>query len=647
MEEINTYALLKDPEMKEILDSFLVETKEILENLDLDLVTMETQPDDNELLNKVFRSFHTIKGTSGFLGLDKLTKVTHRCEDILNKLRKGEARVNQDIMDSILLAFDKIKELIVTIETELNEDVETENVISTLNKTIDNLQTGESPKTEAPVKQPAKTKKAVSKKTSKNSKKQTTKTKVSAAASNRKKSKNSEKSNTHDNPEKQEKPKDGDTLQVLVEPEMHKETKEIKNPEPSINKIISKESKESNDKNLKQVDNTIRVDIERLDELLNIASELVLGRNRLAQVNSEFALEYEGTKLSRDLSEASRQIDLMTNELQLIVMKTRMVKIGKVFNRFPRVVRDLARDSGKKVKLELKGEETELDKTLIEEINDPLVHLVRNSIDHGIELPEDRKSSGKDEAGTITLSALHEGNHIIIVIEDDGKGIDPEVIREKAISKGILTPEKAKELSLADTYNLIFLPGFSTAEKVTSISGRGVGMDVVKTNVTKLRGLINIESGIGKGTKIIIKLPLTLAIIPGMIVKVKEELFVIPLNSVLEVVRVHRENINTINQREVIRMRDRIITLLDIDELTHVEKYKTDDKIWQYVVIVGIAEKIFGIKVDKLIGQKEIVIKSMGSYLGNVEGIAGSTIMGDGTVIMILDLSELINKLDN
>ncbi len=597
METTVTNSLLKDPEMKEILDSFLVETKEILEHLDLDLIVMESKPDDNELLNQVFRSFHTIKGTSGFLGLNKLTTITHRCEDILNKLRKGEVKLDQQIMDSVLLAFDKIKELVGSIETNLNEDVDTEAVILKLDQTIDALQNTVPVKKEEPAE------------------KIKPKRKPSAKNSSRKKN---------------------------IE-----QTEEIKSQLPENPKITeNSEEEKSENKNNKQADNSIRVDIERLDELLNIASELVLGRNRLMQVNSEFALENEGTKISHDLSEASRQIDLMTNELQLIVMRTRMVKIGKVFNRFPRVVRDLAKDTGKKVKLVLKGEETELDKTLIEEINDPLVHLIRNSVDHGIELPAERIKSGKDETGTITLSALHEGNHIIIIIEDDGKGINPETVKEKAVAKGLITLENANELSLNEVYNLIFLPGFSTAEKVTNISGRGVGMDVVKTNVTKLRGLINVESNIDAGTKIIIKLPLTLAIIPGMIVTVRNDYFVIPLNSVLEVVRVHVDNINTINLHEVIRMRDKIIPLINVDELTHKDKYDDKNKVWQYVVVVGIAEKVFGIKVDELIGQKEIVIKSLGNYLGNVEGIAGSTIMGDGTVIMILDLGELINKLD-
>jgi two-component system chemotaxis sensor kinase CheA len=591
MDTINTYAMLTDPEMKEILESFLVETKEILEKLDVDLIDMEKKPDDDELLNQIFRSFHTIKGTSGFFGLDKLTKVTHKCEDILNKLRKGEAKLNPAIMDAILSAYDKIKELLVCIETSFNEDTEIENVITILDKVLTSLD-----------KKKASKKPAAAKKSKKNIKNESL----------------PEIENIEENKEEEK---------VVGEPAVVKKAE--------INTTTA----------IKQTDNSIRVDIERLDELLTIVSELVLGRNRLAQVNSEFALENEGTKFSHDFSEATKQIDLMTNELQLVVMKTRMVKIGKVFNRFPRVVRDLSKESGKNVQLVLKGEETELDKTLIEEINDPLVHLVRNSIDHAIELPEEREKAGKSKTASIILSAEHEGNHIIITVEDDGKGIDSEVIKEKAISKGLISKEKSKELTQTDIFNLIFLPGFSTAKTVTKISGRGVGMDVVKTNVTKLRGLINVESKPGVGTKIIIKLPLTLAIIPGMIVKVNNQSFVIPLNSVIEVLRVHSDNIKTINSREVIKIRDTIIPLIDVNELIS-SKDKNEYKIWQYVVVVGIAEKRFGIKVDELIGQKEIVIKSLGSYLGNIGGIAGSTIMGDGAVVMILDISELINKLE-
>ncbi|MGE5847399.1 MAG: chemotaxis protein CheA, partial [Ignavibacteria bacterium] len=477
METPDSYSMLNDPEMKEILDSFLVETKEIMEKLDVDLVEMENRPDDTELLNQVFRSFHTIKGTSGFLGLNKLTLITHRCEDILNKLRKKESKINTSVMDAVLNSFDKIKELVSSVEFNLNEDVDITNSINVLNKIIEDM--------------------------------------------------NKTGNKVNDENSSEEERKGNARKKIICEPQQIELSS--KNQAATVIPELTKE--ESSSKKISREENSIRVDIERLDELLNIASELVLGRNRLTQVYSEFAHEFEGTKLDKDLSEAAKQIDLMTNELQLLVMKTRMVKIGKVFTRFPRLIRDLSKEAGKKIKLILRGEETELDKTLIEEINDPLIHLVRNSIDHGIELPEERKAKGKNPVGTIILSAEQEGNNIIINVTDDGGGINPEVIREKAVSKGLISGEKAKELTKQELLNLIFLPGFSTAKVVTNISGRGVGMDVVKTNVAKLRGIINIDSEVGTGTTINIRLPLTLAIIPGMIVEINEETIVIPLNS--------------------------------------------------------------------------------------------------------------------
>jgi two-component system, chemotaxis family, sensor kinase CheA len=563
MSTSSIHPVLTDPEMKEIVDSFLIESKEILEKLEIDLVKMENNPDDTELLNDIFRSFHTIKGAAGFLSLTKLTSITHKGEDILNKLRKKEAILNNEIMEVILLSSDKLKELLNCIEENQNEECYIDDVLEKLSVVAEKLEENKSENIQT------------------------------------------------------------EKIEIL----------------PGDIEIAKK-----SDNNISKKENTIRVDVERLDELLNIASELVLGRNRLSQVYSQIASEFEGTNYARDLGDAAKLIDLRTNELQLVVMKTRMVKIGKIFNRFPRVVRDLCKDSDKEVQLKIDGEDTELDKSLIEEINDPLTHLIRNSLDHGIETLEDRLAAGKNPIGAVNLSAYHEGNNIVISVKDDGKGIDPEKIIAKAITKGLISKEKSKELSQQEVFALIFLPGFSTAEVVTNISGRGVGMDVVKTNVTKLRGIINVISESGKGTEIIIKLPLTLAIIPGMIVKVDTETLVIPLNSVIEVVRTHSENIPTINGNEVIKLRDDIIPLIEIDKLVFNKDIRQNKNIWQYIVIVGIAEKRFGIKVDELIGQKEVVVKSLGNYLGAVNGIAGSTILGDGTVVMILDISELLNK---
>ncbi|MBK7500175.1 MAG: chemotaxis protein CheA [Ignavibacteriales bacterium] len=602
--------MLIDPDMKEIVESFIVETKEILEKLDVDLVEMEKRPDDNELLNSVFRHFHTIKGTSSFLGLDKLTGVTHKGEDILNKLRKGEISLNSIIMDSLLSAYDKMKSLLNSIEEYQNENIDVDETIKELTELIAALENGD---VVVEKKKPAK---KSSKKSAKSETIKENEVEINSEAVSDVKSELHNEDESEDADEEQDAP-------------------QIENKQVNIEKVKQDSSK--------KVENSIRVDVERLDELLNIVSELVLGRNRLAQVNSEFALENEGTKFSRDLFDVTKQIDIMTNELQLVVMKTRMIRIGKVFNKFPRLVRDLSRDANKQIEIVIKGEETELDKTLIEEINDPLVHLVRNSVDHGIEKPETRIANGKNPVGTLVLSAEHEGNNIIITIEDDGKGIDPEIIKAKVVEKGLISAEKAKDLTRQEILNLIFIPGFSTAEVVTNISGRGVGMDVVKTNITRLRGIINIESTVGVGTKIIIKLPLTLAIIPGMIVKVKEQPIVIPLNTVLEVLRVHRENIYSVNQRPVIKMRDSVLPLVSVEEVLFGFEENDENKVWQYVVVVGIAEKRYGIKVDGLVGQKEVVIKSLGNYFGKVQGIAGSTIMGDGSVVMIVDVNELLH----
>ena len=516
-------------------------------------------------------------------------------------------------MDSLLAAYDKMKSLLYSIEEYQNEDIEVDETIKELSELISKLEKGEVV--------------VVTKKVTKKAKKKTAKT-------------TEVNINKETDSEFEAENKLEFTTEIQSEDETEELDEEVEAPQVEAKQSSNEKSKQDS---TKKVENSIRVDVERLDELLNIVSELVLGRNRLAQVNSEFALENEGTKFSRDLFDVTKQIDIMTNELQLVVMKTRMIKIGKVFNKFPRLVRDLSRDAKKQIDIVIKGEETELDKTLIEEINDPLVHLVRNSVDHGIETPEVRKEKGKNPTGTLVLSAEHEGNNIIITIEDDGKGIDPEVIKSKVVEKGLMSAEKVKELSRQEILNLIFIPGFSTAEVVTNISGRGVGMDVVKTNITKLRGIINIESTVGVGTKIIIKLPLTLAIIPGMIVKVKDQPIVIPLNTVLEVLRVHRENIYSINQKPVIKMRDSVLPLVSVEEVLFGFEEKDENKIWQYVVVVGIAEKRYGINVDSLIGQKEVVIKSLGNYFGKVQGIAGSTIMGDGSVVMIVDVNELLH----
>ncbi len=494
-------------EMKEIVDSFVVETKEIFEKLDNEILEIEKRPEDKELINSIFRAVHTVKGTSGFLSFEQMSVLAHRFEDVLNKLRRGELKYNSGMLDVMLEAFDLMK---VLLKQVIDHDIEEIDLSATINK-LAAILSGTKSDGAPPVvvKQP-------------------------------------------------ERPLPSQTPAVDIS---HQDTggqKEAIHQENPTSQLSQAQKLD------KLVDSTIRVDVGRLDHLMNLVGELVLGRNRLSQIVATAEDNREGEDFVRQLNETGSQIDFITTELQTAVMKTRMVQIGRVFNRFPRLVRDIAREFSKEIDLVIQGEETELDKSIIEEISDPLVHLIRNAADHGVESPDIRESRGKPRRGTIHLSAGHEGNHIVIEIQDDGAGIDPEKVKQKAIEKGMLTQEDANEMKLEDAYAIIFIPGFSTAQKVSSVSGRGVGMDVVKTNITKLNGTISVESTVGNGTKFTLKLPLTLAIIQGLLVGVGNETFAVPLSSVLEVVHTPKENIATVHGRAVIRLREIVLPLVEI-----------------------------------------------------------------------------------
>ncbi len=582
-------------DMLEIVDSFVVETQEILENLDQDLVLLESQPDDMELINRIFRSVHTIKGTSGFLSFDQMSTLAHRFEDVLNKMRKGQLTFQPWMMDTLLEAYDQMKTLLQQVIDRNIQDIPLDALLSRLTAIAEGQKLQGPEPTEPTSKRQSAPEEPTPKRKKRGRKKQR-----SAPSS----SQPAESTPVQDSPETHSKTADG---------------------------YLSRGHRLG-----KVIDSTIRVDVERLDNLMNLVGELVLGRNRLAQIVNN--LKSEASR--QELADTTAQIDFITSELQSAVMKTRMVQIGRIFNKFPRLVRDLSREFQKEIDLILEGEETELDKSVIEEISDPLVHLIRNSVDHGIESPDERETLGKPRKGMIRLAAGHEGNHIIIEVEDDGRGIDPEKIKRKAIEKGIISADDAKELSDAEVYNLIFMPGFSTAQKVTNVSGRGVGMDVVKTNITKLNGMITVKSQVGVGTTFILKLPLTLAIIQGLLVQVAQEVFAVPLSSVIEVVRTSREEVHTIHGEEVIRLREKILPLVHIRNIYSVSGNAQPERF--YTVVVGIANRVFGLVVDDLLGQKEIVIKPLGAYLKNTPGIAGSTILGDGRVIMILDIGEML-----
>ncbi|MGA1839307.1 MAG: chemotaxis protein CheA [bacterium] len=385
--------------------------------------------------------------------------------------------------------------------------------------------------------------------------------------------------------------------------------------------------------------NLLKVDFERMDHLLNLMGELIIQRTRLGQIDAHFREELGEKGVAADLSNASEQIGKIATELHEAIMKVRMIPIKQVFMRFPRYVRDLAKERGKEISLFFEGEETELDKTIIDEIGEPLIHLIRNAIDHGIENPQERQALGKSQHGTIKIRAYQESNHITISVEDDGRGIDEEILRKKASEEGLL---KNNDTENQDLINLIFVSGFSTAEHVTEVSGRGVGMDVIKKSLARINGSIDVDSKINAGTLFTIKLPLTLAIITVLMVGISGEQYAIPLTSVLESIRVRDEDFHLVNNREITNIRGRILPVGRLSNLFGISQNK--DSSGQYVVVVQSGNKEMGIVADSLIGQQEVVIKALDDYIGNSSGIAGATILGDGRVVLIVDIPDLMEK---
>ena len=582
-------------EMQEIIDEFMIETSEIIDSLDTNLVKLEKDPGNLDLLNEIFRGAHTMKGTSGFLGFDELMKLTHHMEDILNKLRKNELQINEVIMDVLLEAVDMVKLVLQDIIDKQQGRADISGIVEKLKQAYEgNISSGENQKDDKAI--------APLEETSENTQSET----------------------------------------ITVDANKETETKVSANSRQESKPGASDSNASALQKNFtKKADSTIRVGVDRLDSLVNMVGELVLGRNALTQTTNQMQKAHESEKYLENLQQASSQISFITTELHVAIMKMRMLQIGHVFNKFPRVVRDLSRELAKKIDLEIKGEETELDKSVIEEINDPLVHLIRNSVDHGIELPEERVKIGKPEQGTIKLSAYQEGNNIVIKVEDDGKGMDVEAIKKKAIERGLITPEVLGRLSKSEILNFIFQPGFTTAKKTTNVSGRGVGMDVVRTNIEKLKGTIELDSEAGKGSLVVIRLPLTLAIVQGLLVRCNDDIFAIPLISVIETVIVTPDQIKYLNQKPVIKLRNLILPIVDLSEVLY--NHKPEERNSLRVVVVGLAEKRLGLIVDTLIGQEEVVIKTMGDYLGNTPGVAGATIMGDGRVRLIIDLTSLFD----
>jgi two-component system chemotaxis sensor kinase CheA len=396
----------------------------------------------------------------------------------------------------------------------------------------------------------------------------------------------------------------------------------------------------------KKIGQTIRVDVEHLDSIMNLVGELVIDHTRIVQVGNLLRDRYSSDETIDDLERISNHFSRIIGELQESVMKTRMLPVERLFNRFPRMVRDLARTLNKEVNLLLEGKETELDRTVIEEISDPLIHLIRNAIDHGIEEVKVRKKLGKSLKGTIKIRASHQENQVVLTIEDDGAGINAEKVKESAIRKQLITAQDAEMMSEQELIQLIFLPGFSTAASVSDISGRGVGMDIVRNHIEKLNGLIDVDTRLGEGTKFTIKLPLTLAILRGLLIKLQETTYALPMNSVIEIVRISRKEIHSVKGQAVVKIREKILPLIGLHDLFKMSSGNRNTK-HVFIVVVGLAEKRLGLVVDELIGSQEIVVKSIGSYIGQVEGVSGATILGDGSVALILDVTGVFKLANN
>ncbi|WP_154442456.1 chemotaxis histidine kinase/response regulator CheAY2 [Helicobacter pylori] len=647
-------------DLQEIMEDFLIEAFEMNEQLDQDLVELEHNPEDLDLLNRIFRVAHTIKGSSSFLNLNILTHLTHNMEDVLNRARKGEIKITPDIMDVVLRSIDLMKTLLVTIrdtgsDTNNGKENEIEEAVKQLQAiTSQNLEGAKEGTKEAPKKE---------------NQEEAKKENIKENQENKAKSPTA-KDFASDNPLADEPDLDyanmsAEEVEAEIERLLNKrqeadkerraQKKQEAKPKQEVasktetpkapkteTKAKAKADTEENKAPSIGVEQTVRVDVRRLDHLMNLIGELVLGKNRLIRIYGDVEERYDGEKFLEELNQVVSSISAVTTDLQLAVMKTRMQPVGKVFNKFPRMVRDLSRELGKSIELIIEGEETELDKSIVEEIGDPLIHIIRNSCDHGIEPLEERRRLNKPETGKVQLSAYNEGNHIVIKISDDGKGLDPVMLKEKAIEKGVISERDAEGMSDREAFNLIFKPGFSTAKVVSNVSGRGVGMDVVKTNIEKLNGIIEIDSEVGVGTTQKLKIPLTLAIIQALLVGVQEEYYAIPLSSVLETVRISQDEIYTVDGKSVLRLRDEVLSLVRLSDIFKVDAILESNSD-VYVVIIGLADQKIGVIVDYLIGQEEVVIKSLGYYLKNTRGIAGATVRGDGKITLIVDVGAMMD----
>ncbi len=624
-------------DMDRYKQEFLQEAREYLDVMNQNFIRVENG--DLDALNEIFRVAHTIKGMAGFMGYKNLENLCHKLESVMGKIRDGEIPANEEIVDIMLKSVDKIEEILNKIEKDNSDDVDISEILSnfeSIMKDHENSGKKNEGKISTQDKNIANANIRVDIKLSDDCVMKSVRAALILEALNEL----TEVIATDPDEETIEKDDFDGKFSVYIKGDRDKVYEALRriaeiesfDVVEISSKVTSEDTKEKFTEKLKKTE-SIRVNIKQLDTIMNLVGELVICKGRLLQIAQEYDIP--------ELREAVSIMDKSIISLQDEIMRIRMVKIERIFNKFPRMVRDLARKLGKKVELIIEGHDTELDRTILDEISDPLVHLVRNAVDHGIEYPEERKLAGKSEVGKIIISARRERNNVIIEIEDDGRGLDTEKIKQKAIEKGLISPSEVESLSEEDLKMLIFTPGFSTKDTVTEISGRGVGMDVVKTKVEKLGGNIKLFSEKGKGTKIRITLPPTVAIIKALLVKVGEEYYAIPLSNVIEALNVTDENYKIIHGNSFLYVRNKLIPAFRLRDLFNINGSNAEKEVG---IIVEKEGERFALIVDAITDQQEIVIKPLSSFLAKVRGFCGVTILGDGRVVPIIDVSSLLER---
>jgi two-component system chemotaxis sensor kinase CheA len=673
----------------EELKVFLEEAEEQIELLDNAIVRMEKEADNAELMQEIFRAAHTIKGSSGMVGHVRMAELTHAMETMLDKIRNGQLKISSQIVNALLFGLDALKVLKEEVVSQEDADLDIAPIVERL-KELTSAEAGAKAKDAStcnslelnPLQIQAIKEDLVKEHNIYRIKANVPSDSVWAAVRFMQVLNELNRIGkvvaSSPSAKEIEEEKVAFDLEVIfsgladmdaVQGEIKSvaEIDQVKVVHITEDEIFGKEKAPMQQEGEKQsgaaekiapagnaVSKTsvaavqdsqtlqsVRIDVKVLDNLMNIVEELVIDRSRISRVGKVLTAKYEGDEIIQELSETSNHIIKIINELQENIMKVRMVPISTIFSRFPRLVRDLAQKQQKNLDFSVEGGETELDRSIIEQIRDPLLHLLRNAVDHGVEPPEVRRSAGKPETATVKLDARQEQGNIVITLQDDGKGIDTSKLKAVSIKRGLVTEENAAAMSEADAVNLIFIPGLSTAEKATEVSGRGVGMDIVRTNIENLGGSIAIETNLGKGTKFTIRLPLTVAIVQGLLISSGGATYIMPLGSVVETLTVAGADIKTINQREVIRLRDSIVPIMGLENVLGRQGSRVKLGEHNLIVVIKAGERLAGLVVDNLMERQEIVVKPLGSYLGDIEGISGATILGDGRVALILDAASL------